>query len=191
MKISSERCRQARPLFCSGLVLAIIALGAHLVAQENRPGGREGEREGGFMRMNPLFAALDANGDGVIDEEELKNATAALKKLDRNKDGRLTEDEVRPAFGRGPGQLGGRGGPGLGAANVDEVVNRLLQFDKNADGRLSKDELPERMQGMFQRGDTNHDGFLSRDELVQLARVQAENRARDEARDEPRSDERR
>ena len=31
------------------------------------------------MRMNPLFAALDANGDGVIDEEELKNATVALK----------------------------------------------------------------------------------------------------------------
>lgn len=149
---------------------------------------QERGREGGGPRMNPLFAALDANGDGVIDEAELQNATAALKKLDRNNDGKLTEEEVRPAFGRGgPGGPGGRGG-GPGGAAVDEIVNRMLQFDKNGDGRLAKDELPERMQRMLERGDTNKDGFLSRDELIQLARAQVENgergagRAREEER---------
>ena len=75
---------------------------------------------------------------------------------------------------------------------MDEVVNRMLQFDKNADGRLSKDEVPERMQGMFERGDTNGDGFLSRDELVLLARIQSENRGREGTRDGgPRNHERR
>ena len=66
------------------------------------------------MRFNPVLAALDANGDGVIDEDEIANAAIALKKLDKNGDGKLTEDEVRPNFGRrGPGGPRGRdGGPG-------------------------------------------------------------------------------
>ena len=68
-------------------------------------------------RMNPLFAALDTNGDGVIDAQEIANAAASLRKLDRNGDGKLTEDEVRPAMG-GRGE-GGRG-PG-GGGNADEI----------------------------------------------------------------------
>lgn len=48
-----------------------------------------------------IFAALDANGDGVIDAQEINNAPAALRKLDKNGDGKLTRDEVRPAGGKG------------------------------------------------------------------------------------------
>ncbi|MSU58604.1 MAG: hypothetical protein EXS35_10580 [Pedosphaera sp.] len=44
----------------------------------------------------PLIGALDANGDGVIDEKEIANASAALKKLDKNGDGKLTMEELRP-----------------------------------------------------------------------------------------------
>lgn len=40
--------------------------------------------------------ALDANHDGVIDETEIANASAALKKLDKNGDGKLTAEELRP-----------------------------------------------------------------------------------------------
>jgi Ca2+-binding EF-hand superfamily protein len=111
--------------------------------------------------MNPIFAALDTNGDGVVDEKELANATVALKKLDKNGDGKITEDEVRPAGFRG------RGGPN--GANPEEMVTRLMQFDKNADGKLSKDELPERMQNLLERGDTDKDGFLSKAEIRKLA----------------------
>lgn len=56
----------------------------------------------------PLFAALDANHDGVIDETEIANASAALKTLDKNGDGKLTMDELRPPFPP-PGE--GRGFP--------------------------------------------------------------------------------
>lgn len=63
------------------------------------------------MRGNPVLTALDANGDRVIDEKEIANAAVALKKLDKNGDGKLTEDEVRPSFGRrGPAGSGGPGG---------------------------------------------------------------------------------
>jgi hypothetical protein len=58
----------------------------------------------------PIIAALDANHDGVIDETEIANASAALKTLDKNGDGKLTMDELmgpRPrrgeGFGRPPG----------------------------------------------------------------------------------------
>ena len=43
------------------------------------------------------MAALDVNHDGVIDASEIANAVAALKTLDKNQDGKLTQDELRPA----------------------------------------------------------------------------------------------
>ena len=70
------------------------------------------------MRMLPVMQALDADQDGELSAKEIENAVAALKTLDKNKDGKLTEDELRPNFpeggrgfgGRGPGGFGGRGG---------------------------------------------------------------------------------
>ena len=137
-------------------------------APSERPGERPGRGPGGFLRLNPIFAALDVNSDGMLDEKEINGAVAALKKLDKNGDGKITEDEIRPAVGRG------RGGPemregGPAGRNPDDTVNRLLQFDKNADGKLAKDELPERMQAIFERGDKDKDGFLSKDEVRAVA----------------------
>ena len=81
-------------------------------------GGRGGQGgPGGFMRMFPVMSALDSDGNGEISPEEIKGAVAALKKLDKNKDGKLTEDELRPNFGgRGgaSGQRPSRGGEGRG-----------------------------------------------------------------------------
>ncbi len=128
------------------------------------PGGQQGGRGGDQVRLNPLLIALDASGDGVIDEKELANAPVALKKLDQNGDGKLTGDEIRPA--------GGRREEGATRTNPDELVARLMQFDKNGDGKLTKDEVPERMQGIFERGDKNKDGVLTREELKAMAESQ-------------------
>ena len=75
------------------------------------PGGPGGPGEGPGRRppvMLPIIAALDANHDGVIDAKEIDNAPAALRTLDKNNDGQLSMDELRPA--RGPGGPGGPGG---------------------------------------------------------------------------------
>jgi len=48
--------------------------------------------------------ALDVNHDGIIDSNEIVNASAELKTLDKNGDGQLTPDELRPAR---PPQNGG------------------------------------------------------------------------------------
>ena len=61
--------------------------------------------------VSPFVAALDVNGDGVIDSDELTNASVTLKQLDKNGDGQLTQDEIRPPH---PNGCGGHGGPPSG-----------------------------------------------------------------------------
>jgi hypothetical protein len=86
------------------------------------PGGQAGGQpmEGQRPPTPPLMAALDTDNDGVISEKEISAATKSLKKLDKNKDGKLTADELRPAGGM-PGMRpphgdgfrpGGQNGPG-------------------------------------------------------------------------------
>ena len=91
--------------------------------QGDRPGfGGPGQggfpgRPGGQPPRNPLATVLDADGDGVISADELKNASKALSRLDRNRDGKITRDEMYP---RQSDNQGGRddfrrpGGPGQG-----------------------------------------------------------------------------
>jgi hypothetical protein len=93
-------------------LLALVLTGATLTAiaqNEERPQPPGGP--GGRPRMaSPLMEALDTNRDGILDADEIKNATKALLKLDKNTDGQLTQDELRPARppgGRGPGGPGG------------------------------------------------------------------------------------
>jgi Ca2+-binding EF-hand superfamily protein len=84
---------------------------------ERAEGGRGGR--GGMMsmmRMDPVFRALDADQNGEISQQEWTSAPAALAKLDKNRDGQLSADEVRPGFpgGGGDGRPAGRrrdGGP--------------------------------------------------------------------------------
>jgi hypothetical protein len=49
-----------------------------------------------FMRFHPVLAALDADHSGEISRSEIKRAVSALVTLDKNGDGKLTEDELLP-----------------------------------------------------------------------------------------------
>lgn len=75
--------------------------------QDGPPPGGHGGPGGKHRPLPPIIAALDANHDGVIDADEIANAVAVLKTLDKNKDGKLTHDELRPAHPPG----GPAGGP--------------------------------------------------------------------------------
>ncbi len=128
----------------SKAVIALLALGASawvIIAQDNNSGPQDGQRPprrqnlgnpggpggpgnqagpggqgmGGRRPMiPPVIAALDANHDGVVDAEEIANAPAALKKLDKNGDGKLTMDELLPPPPQG---MGGPGGDRQGQGN--------------------------------------------------------------------------
>ena len=119
-------------------------------------GGNGGSGGPQGMRPDPVFSALDTDNDGVISAVEIKASSTSLSKLDKNGDGQLTQDELRPNMRPG----GMRGG------NPAEMIDRLFaENDKNGDGKLSKSEAPERVQEMFDRADHNKDGLLTKNEL--------------------------
>ncbi len=82
---------------------AILFASALALNAQDKPADTQGQGHGGG---NPIIAALDANHDGEIDASEINNAPAALRKLDKNGDGKLTRDELRPANRNGGGKKG-------------------------------------------------------------------------------------
>ncbi|MFA6290601.1 MAG: hypothetical protein WC637_02405 [Victivallales bacterium] len=79
-------------------IFAFFVFGMAMTAMVSfaQDAGGKGEKEG-KRPAPPLMSALDANDDGVIDAKEIAGSADALKKLDKNADGKLEGDEIRPA----------------------------------------------------------------------------------------------
>lgn len=98
---------------------------------------------------------LDTNGDGVIDRQEAAanpRLSQRFDELDKNKDGKLSRDEM-PAprhGGRNGHRHGGMHGPRDGSAML------LRRMDTNHDGRVSAAEY----RAYFDQLDVNKDGFI-------------------------------
>ncbi|MFN5537444.1 MAG: hypothetical protein ACK5EN_18420, partial [Planctomyces sp.] len=129
--------------------MAFLLLTLPTVAQDAPEGGRGGVRQ--RMGAAPLMQALDADQYGSLSPAEIENAAKALAKLDKNGDGTLSTDELRPAQG-GPGDAGrppgAPGRPGqAGGAMTGEMLTRMFETrDADKDGKLTGDEIPERMR---------------------------------------------
>jgi hypothetical protein len=89
------------------MMLVILAAGATAFAASaqddntNAPPREPAFGPGGHHPPVPaIVLALDVNHDGVIDSNEIANASAELKTLDKNGDGQLTPDEY---LGKRPG----------------------------------------------------------------------------------------
>jgi hypothetical protein len=76
-------------------VIGVSVLGIGCACHRPPPGDQAGMR-GHHPPPSLLMQALDVNHDGVIDAEEISNAPAELRTLDKNGDGQLTPDELRP-----------------------------------------------------------------------------------------------
>ena len=80
--------------FITPTILASLLAGGSLsYGQSPDPRGPDGPPH---RPPPPIIAALDLNHDGVISADEIAKAAESLKKLDRNGDGQLTPDELRP-----------------------------------------------------------------------------------------------
>lgn len=152
------------------VTLALLALGtAAFVAQAQDNGGPPDGPPGGGPPPGgrghrppplPLAMALDTNHDGIIDSNEIANASAELLTLDKNGDGQLTQDEYLPPRPPGAGSnFHPPPSPLVEALDVNhdgiiesnEIANasaELLTLDKNGDGQLTRDEYcPPRPNG--------------------------------------------
>ena len=104
-----------RIVIVTALAVGVSALSS--IAQDaGGPPKRHADGPGGEGQhpKPPIISALDANHDGTIDATEIAKASAALKSLDKNGDGQLTSDEVRPQHAGGAGREGFGGPKGHG-----------------------------------------------------------------------------
>ena len=149
------------------IMLTVLALGtsAFIVgAQDNNdgppvgggPGGQDGP--GGPGRHHrppplPIVMALDTNHDGIIDSNEIANASAELLTLDKNGDGILTTNEYLPPRPKDapadaprpptPLIIKALDANGDGVIDANEIANApaaLKTLDKNGDGQLTRNE---------------------------------------------------
>lgn len=99
----------------------------------------------------PGPSALDQNADGFVSRDEASNhprLAESFDRIDANKDGQLSFEELRAA--RRSGHHGHHG-----------------RLDVNNDGSISRDEAKTapRLTQNFDAMDANKDGALTRDEL--------------------------
>ncbi|XZE56370.1 hypothetical protein SH139x_002478 [Planctomycetaceae bacterium SH139] len=147
------------------------------------PGGAQGRQALGGQagqQAPPWLAIFDIDSDGEISADEIKDATASLLKLDRNRDGRLTGDELRPGGGPGAqgrpgggpgsgqqmqGQRGQRGGPG----GARQGSGNAGGFGGRGPGSGGRGGDPAQGDAAFAAQvltlDANKDGLMTLDEL--------------------------
>lgn len=117
-------------------------------AFSSMPGGAATDKpgdEGARKRAEELFRQWDKNGDGKVSRAEYPGSLS-FEKVDRNRDGFITRDEV-----------------GLTPQKEPTPEELFKLWDANGDGRLSPEEY--RGSVRFEEMDKNRDRFLSRDEL--------------------------
>ena len=155
-----------------------LTLMAVVIAQPPGPGGPPHEFR---PPPDPIREALDTNHDHQLDAEEIKNASSALLAIDKNSDGILNHDELRPPAPpeiqgrgeRGPEQNPRRGpagpaGPG-GPPRPLGGEGRGPRDVREGRGGPGGPPSPERLVEHAFTFDADGDGKLSRDEMRKYA----------------------
>lgn len=143
------------------IALLLTAAAGVASGQQRRGGGRDANPP--MPPVPPVFAMFDTDRDGELSEDEIASASDILTSLDRNGDGRITAEELRPQRGGNHGrqQKGDPKGPPPGGRPVPPLVAAL---DTDSDGRISAKEMESAPESL-KRLDANGDGELSPEEL--------------------------
>ena len=152
-------------VFVAFFTLAILmGVTAAASAQDMPPQGPPPGGFGGGMRQFqfPTFKDMDKNKDGKLSKDELpaQFPPQAFDRIDTNHDGFIDENEWNAMRNR---MGGGGGGRGFG-----ESLTKFL--DANKDGKVSRDEFAK-LVALFDQLDTDHNGELSQEELNGLFRA--------------------
>jgi hypothetical protein len=103
-----------------------------------------------------LLRQYDANQDGRLQQDEWSQMRGNPQESDANGDGILTEEELAArlaAWGRGQG--GDGGGDGTGTGDAADGPRRSYRF------RTAAERLPQGLPGWFARSDADGDGQVA------------------------------
>jgi hypothetical protein len=135
-----------RKISIAAALAAFVALSpAALAKQEKGKGnGKQKAKQAGAQKSRS-----DKAHDRVVSRDEWRGEAELFDRLDSNRDGYLSEDEIRA----------GRG----------DIAYRLREMDTNGDGRISRSEWTGD-SARFDQLDRNRDGYLSEDDFGGRAR---------------------
>jgi len=146
-------------------LVALLALTVGLTTgktlAQGRPPRGPGQTGGGRFPMDPLMFSLDANTNNVIEATEIASASDALKKLDKNIEGKLRSAELKPQRPNG-GNQPSFNPPGGGRRPTSPL---LLALDANGDGELDATEIASASDALKQL-DAHGAGQLTLDEQM-------------------------
>jgi Ca2+-binding EF-hand superfamily protein len=124
----------------------------------------------------PMLPVLDPNDDGKFTLRELRGLGKSLAQFDRNQDGQILKDELRPtirvAFGMGPHVHQAL----AGIRNVNPFTKPavagpewFVRMDRNKDGDLTRKEFPGTDE-QFTQLNADGDEFVSAEEALDYDR---------------------
>jgi Ca2+-binding EF-hand superfamily protein len=161
---------------------AVFSLTASAWAQQPAESGRKPDPQRAEQmhakfqeRMQERFRQADKDGDGALSKAEAEAGMPRLAKdfdaIDANKDGKITQEELRAYGAKRHAQWkerGARGGHHDPQALKLRFAEQFKQADTDGDGALSKAEAEKAMPRIakhFDEIDSNHDGKITQDEI--------------------------
>ncbi|HEV8059126.1 MAG TPA: EF-hand domain-containing protein [Gemmataceae bacterium] len=139
--------------------------------QDAQQAKAKGKNKGSDVDSNidALLRRLDTNKDGKISRDEAagRPLAKAFDSLDKNKDGYLDRTELAAWVQRigAAANKAGKGQPGA-ALPARNALPDFDALDKDADGRLTREELKGTTWAeLFDKIDTNRDGKIDRKEF--------------------------
>lgn len=120
------------------------------------------ERNASLKQTDTRFKALDEDEDKSISRAEYDNSgDRAFVHLDRNKDGRITNDDAEPDTKETP-----RRRSIIGMPTSHNLAGMLEIYDDDGDDVLTREQYDAERVKVFAATDTNKDGKLDHDEYV-------------------------
>lgn len=160
-------------------VLASLSFAGAAWAGQDEERGSPTTRAEAQSHAAQMFARMDGNSDGRLDQADRAAHQAAMfDRIDTDHNGSISRDEFNAAH-PGPGGPGMEGGPqadgerhhgmrhgGMGRGEMAQggMMMMMRMADANRDGAVTQDEFSTATLAHFDRADANHDGTLTRDE---------------------------
>ena len=116
---------------------------------------------------DPVAMALDKNGNHELSKREIRIAARSLGKLDEDRDGVLSKEELRPEPPEGRRRKKKDNGNNANPPPAPPPSELLSAIDTNGDGSLSKEELKAAPESLLKM-DRDDDGKLNHDEAPSL-----------------------